>query len=114
MDTAAKDITTSSVEELNETKPTENEIDGNDKKQENKDEWVDLLGSGSIMKKIIREGLPDTKPQRLQKCRINYTCTLEDDPEVILQEEGNEIFLGDCDVSYCNLLVIELNLILIK
>ncbi|XP_019877780.2 peptidyl-prolyl cis-trans isomerase FKBP8 [Aethina tumida] len=98
MDTAAKDITTSSVEELNETKPTENEIDENDKKQENKDEWVDLLGSGSIMKKIIREGLPDTKPQRLQKCRINYTCTLEDDPEVILQEEGNEIFLGDCDV----------------
>ncbi|CAH0550282.1 unnamed protein product [Brassicogethes aeneus] len=62
-----------------------------------KDEWVDLLGSGSIMKKILQEGKPDTKPQRLQKCYVTYKCTLEDDT-LVDSVENLEIYLGDCDV----------------
>lgn len=64
---------------------------------EKKSEWEDLLGSGSLMKRIIKEGQPDTRPQRLERCFINYECRLEDGTLV----EGKEYFemlLGDCEV----------------
>lgn len=69
-----------------------------EKQRTGKDDiWKDVLGSGCIMKKIIHEGIPDTKPQRLQTCCINYTCTLEDGT-VIEEVDGMEIFVGDSDV----------------
>ncbi|CAH1116493.1 unnamed protein product [Phaedon cochleariae] len=64
---------------------------------EKQEEWVDLLGSGALMKKIIIEGLPDSRPQRNETCRINYTCYLED--ETVVDGANNfELNLGDSDV----------------
>ncbi|KAL3285718.1 hypothetical protein HHI36_000247 [Cryptolaemus montrouzieri] len=59
-------------------------------------EWVDLLGSGVIKKKILEEGEPDSRPQRQQVCTINYELFVED--EIIEKQENFEIDLGDCDV----------------
>lgn len=59
-------------------------------------EWIDLLGSGGIMKKILKEGEPDTKPQRSDKCEIHYTSTLEDD--TLVEDTSETIHLGECDV----------------
>ncbi|XP_056638956.1 peptidyl-prolyl cis-trans isomerase FKBP8 [Diorhabda sublineata] len=62
-----------------------------------KPEWVDLLGSGAIMKKIVVEGEPNSRPRRNEKCVINYSCYLED--ETLIQQERNfELNLGESDV----------------
>ncbi|RZB40286.1 peptidyl-prolyl cis-trans isomerase FKBP8 [Asbolus verrucosus] len=66
-------------------------------KSDEEPEWVDLLGSGSILKKITKEGQPDTKPQRLQKCVLNYELTLTDGT-FIEKKDNFEIQLGDCEV----------------
>lgn len=71
----------------------ENQIDH--KNSEN--EWVDLLGSGAIMKKIIKEGTPNTRPERQQMCSIGYELYIKED-KVIEKQEKLEIDLGDSDV----------------
>lgn len=62
-------------------------------------EWQDLLGSGSIMKKILEEGTPDTRPERLQRCTINYELGL-DDGTFVERKENFEVHLGDCEVIH--------------
>nr|XP_023015036.1 peptidyl-prolyl cis-trans isomerase FKBP8-like isoform X1 [Leptinotarsa decemlineata] len=77
--------------EKNQEKKVENSV--NDPKEE----WVDLLGSEAIMKKIIKEGLPDSRPERNEICRINYVCCLED--ETVVETANNfELQLGESDV----------------
>lgn len=66
--------------------------------REKKNEWEDLLGSGSLMKKILREGEPDTRPMRLESCFINYVCKLEDGT-VVEEKKNFEMLLGDCEVK---------------
>ncbi|VEN61029.1 unnamed protein product [Callosobruchus maculatus] len=66
-------------------------------KETPRDEWTDLLGSGVIMKKVIIEGKPDSRPERSEKCIVNYTCYLED--ETVIESCGNfEVYLGEYDV----------------
>jgi FK506-binding protein 8 len=60
-------------------------------------EWIDLLGSESLLKKITKVGQPDTRPQRLQKCTINYELTLSHGT-FVERKENQEIQLGDCEV----------------
>lgn len=73
------------------------ENDEDKEKEEKKDEWQDLIGSGGILKKVIKEGKPDSRPQRMEQCTINYTCTLEDG--TIVEKEDNFVFtLGDCEL----------------
>lgn len=60
-------------------------------------EWVDLLGSGAIMKKILVEGKPNSRPHKNEKCIINYSCYLED--ETLIQHERDfEMNVGESDV----------------
>lgn len=66
--------------------------------REKKHEWEDLLGSGSLMKKIVNEGHPDTRPMRLERCFINYECRLEDGT-LVDEKENFEVLLGDCEVK---------------
>lgn len=63
------------------------------------DEWVDILGSGVIMKKVLKEGTPDTRPEKQETCTINYELYVEED-DVIQKEENFEIDLGDNDVRF--------------
>lgn len=61
------------------------------------DEWEDILGSGSIMKKIIQKGTSESRPQRLQVCQINYESKLENG--ILIEKCDNfTMQLGDCDV----------------
>lgn len=62
------------------------------------EEWQDLLGSGSIMKKILIEGKPDSRPQRLERCTINYECSVENG-DFVEKQENLEVLLGDHEVS---------------
>lgn len=60
--------------------------------------WEDILGSGSVLKKLIKAGIPDNRPKRLGTCKIRFVCTLEDGT---LVEEKNDftVQLGDCEVT---------------
>lgn len=69
-----------------------------EEKESKKNDWEDLLGSGSLMKKVIKEGEPDSRPQRLEKCVINYRCALEDGT-LVEKQENFEMLLGDCEVK---------------
>lgn len=62
-----------------------------------KPEWEDLLGSGSLMKKLLTEGIPNTRPQRLERVIINYECRLEDGT-LAYKHENFSMLLGDCEV----------------
>lgn len=67
--------------------------------EKSENEWTDILGSGGIMKKILQEGHPETRPEKSDKCEINYKCMLED--KTLVEEAQNfEINLGECDVRY--------------
>lgn len=90
------------VEEISENQIKEEDEDISNKSsisvQETQEEWEDILGSGSIMKKIVQHGKPDSRPQRLQNCEINYEIQLEDG--VLVEKCNNFVMqLGDCDVS---------------
>lgn len=74
-----------------------NTVKSNDKDIPKKDEWEDILGSGSLLKKVIQEGTPDCRPQRLDNCIVNYTCTLEDGTPVERKEKF-KVQLGDYEV----------------
>lgn len=81
----------------NKTEPLENDGSLNET-DEKKDEWVDILGSGGIMKKTIIEGKSGTQPTRTEKCTINYICSLEDGT-VVETVNNFSFFLGESDVS---------------
>uniref|UniRef100_A0A1Y1KRE4 peptidylprolyl isomerase n=1 Tax=Photinus pyralis TaxID=7054 RepID=A0A1Y1KRE4_PHOPY len=78
------------LEDVNTVKPNDNDVP-------KKGEWEDILGSGSLMKKVIQEGKPDSRPQRLDNCIVNYTCTLEDGTSVERKEKF-KVQLGDYEV----------------
>lgn len=62
-------------------------------------EWEDILGSGALLKKIIREGKIDTKPKRQMICTVNYTLRTEEGI-VIEQVENIKVQQGDLEVGF--------------
>lgn len=83
---------------LEEMRANELQIEKTNAVEEQKEhDWEDLLGSGSLMKKIVRDGEPDSRPMRLEKCVINYECRLEDGT-LVEEKENFEMLLGDCEV----------------
>lgn len=79
-------------------KTDDDSTEKNDENAQVENEWVDILGSGVIQKKILKEGIPDSHPQRQQTCVINYELFVEEN-DIIQKEENFEIELGDNDVS---------------
>lgn len=53
------------------------------------------------MKKVLKEGQPDSRPSRSSRCVINYTCKLEEAHEDDFADvaDGYELGLGEGDVS---------------
>lgn len=61
-------------------------------------EWQDILGSGGIMRKVVKEGVPQSSPGRAGSCRIKYECRLQDG--TLVESCDNFIVqIGDCEVS---------------
>ncbi|KAJ1530594.1 hypothetical protein ONE63_005476 [Megalurothrips usitatus] len=68
-----------------------------EKAEDGKSEWLDILGSGQIKKKILVEGEKDTRPQRSDLCEINLEGRLKDGTII---EKYDNLFLhaGDGEV----------------
>lgn len=70
---------------------------GNVEGEQNEEVWEDLLSSGAIMKLIVKQGKPDTRPIRTQTCVIDVDCCLLDGT-VVEKKVDSEIVLGECEV----------------
>uniref|UniRef100_A0A1B6JU69 peptidylprolyl isomerase n=2 Tax=Homalodisca liturata TaxID=320908 RepID=A0A1B6JU69_9HEMI len=83
--------------ELSENSNNQQEklIEISESEPEKEDEWLDILGSGQLLKKIIKNGKPDTRPQRLDICTIKYVGKLDDK---IVDEGEVAINIGDAEV----------------
>ena len=85
------------------TKPDEAEIDKKDNETEAKEEeedpdWVDILGTGHLKKKVLCEGQGmDTRPERGQLVTIRSSGQVEGGGQVDCNEEI-QFVLGDGDV----------------
>lgn len=102
------DVETNSLEqEIVESVQSENSNKSdNTLRNESSAGWEDVLGSGSVLKKIIKEGKPDSRPKRLDVCKIRFTCTLEDG--TVVEKKNLSVQLGDCEVrrvSFCCLIL---------
>lgn len=60
--------------------------------------YQDILGSGDLMKKIIKQGIPDERPMKGEQIVINLVGRLEENDVKIEEEKNLEITLGDCEV----------------
>ncbi|KAF5307152.1 hypothetical protein FQR65_LT00668 [Abscondita terminalis] len=99
----------SSVEDLNSETNSEkgsstvkenvksSDIKKSDDQSPESSKWEDILGSGSLLKQIVVEGKPDSRPQRLQNCVINYECTLENG-KVVEKKEKFKVQVGEYEV----------------
>ncbi|KAL1449201.1 hypothetical protein WDU94_000420 [Cyamophila willieti] len=74
------------VEEINEN-------------EEQEEEWVDILGSGHIKKKILKKGEPDTRPQRGDLCVVSGFGKLEDDT-IVETFDNLEVCVGDLELVH--------------
>ncbi|XP_065335302.1 peptidyl-prolyl cis-trans isomerase FKBP8 isoform X2 [Cloeon dipterum] len=61
------------------------------------DEWIDILGSGQLKKKVLKAGNPGTRPQRGDVCYMNIEGKLEDGT-VVEKLENFEIQVGDAEL----------------
>lgn len=64
---------------------------------EEEEEWLDILGSGQLKKKVIKKGTPDTRPQRSDVCTLSYEGKLEDGT-VVEEAHRIQINVGDVEV----------------
>ncbi|CAH1389110.1 unnamed protein product [Nezara viridula] len=61
------------------------------------EEWMDILGSGHLMKKVLTPGLPNSRPQKSDICVLNIVGCLEDGT-VVERHENLEINHSDNEV----------------
>lgn len=65
--------------------------------------YQDILGSGDLMKKIIKPGALDERPMKGEQIVINLVGCLEEKGDKFEEENNLEITLGDCEVSILTL-----------
>lgn len=61
--------------------------------------YQDILGSGDLLKKIIKQGAPDDRPMKGEQIVVNLVGRLEEKDDVIEEKKNLEITLGDCEVT---------------
>jgi len=81
-------------EQHNEDFPSQPVNEGEPKEQT----YQDILGSGDLLKKIIKQGALDERPMKGEQIVINLVGRLEENDDIFEKEENFEITLGDCEV----------------
>ncbi|XP_022181773.1 peptidyl-prolyl cis-trans isomerase FKBP8 [Myzus persicae] len=81
-------------EHNNEDVPSQSVNEGEPKEQT----YQDILGSGDLLKKIIKQGALDERPMKGEQIVINLVGRLEDNDDIFEKEDNFEITLGDCEV----------------
>lgn len=71
------------------------------------DEWMDILGNDQLRKKVLKAGLPDSRPNRGDLCTIQIVGKLEDGT-IVEKEEETIIQLGDMEVIQVNFVILRI------
>ncbi|GBP13797.1 Peptidyl-prolyl cis-trans isomerase FKBP8 [Eumeta japonica] len=97
-----EDLALAAAQEIEEAKLADAVAQESQKSADEKtEEWQNLLGSGSLLKKIIKSGdeSEGLRPKRGDICRISYELRLRDNTECIIeQKEQTKIYCGDNEV----------------
>lgn len=96
-----EDLASAAAHEIEEAKLAEAAAAERDRSAEIKtDEWQDVLGSGALLKKIIKEGNESSgsRPQRSDICRISYELKIRDTEHIVEKREQVKIYLGDNEI----------------
>ncbi|GAB0088433.1 Peptidylprolyl isomerase [Sergentomyia squamirostris] len=91
-----KSSSNSSFEDLTTAADVEKNLEKEDE-EKSQDDFMDILGSGQLTKKILVKGVDDTKPLTGDVCRISFEGKLEDGT-VVEQEEDFSINVGEHEV----------------
>lgn len=67
------------------------------KSSSSEDEWIDILGNGQLRKRVIKAGIPNSRPSRGDACKINAIGKL-DDGTIVEQHEELNFQQGDVEV----------------
>lgn len=89
-------------DDLNKSKKIYN-LDLNEKeKTANEDGWIDILENGQLLKKVLKEGIDETRPQRSCKVIINVKTRIKETGQEVVSEtfENFTAFVGDYDLVH--------------
>ncbi|KPJ03297.1 PREDICTED: peptidyl-prolyl cis-trans isomerase FKBP8 [Papilio xuthus] len=97
-----EDLASAAAHEIEEAKLAEAAAAEKEKSAETqKDEWQDLLGSGALLKKIIKSGddSEGLRPHRGDICRISYEIKIKDSNEHYFEKRDQiKIYVGDNEI----------------
>ncbi|XP_038119862.1 peptidyl-prolyl cis-trans isomerase FKBP8 isoform X1 [Culex quinquefasciatus] len=82
--------------EMNSQQPEPSEPTPSTSKEEPKEEYMDILGNGTLLKKVLQEGT-DERPEGRDIAVINFTGRLEDGT-IVEQEQGMVVQIDDVEV----------------
>lgn len=82
---------------LNNITDDEKVVKKDETKEEKEEEWLDILGSGQLKKKVIKHGQPDSRPQRADVCIIKLIGKLENGT-IVENSDFLTIHVGDAEV----------------
>lgn len=78
-----------------EGKLTEDKNDAESDEKSKEGEWEDVLGSGHLLKKIIKKGT-DVRPDRREICELKYKCYCDD--KLIEESESKKVPVSDSEL----------------
>ncbi|XP_049876963.1 peptidyl-prolyl cis-trans isomerase FKBP8 [Pectinophora gossypiella] len=96
-----EDLASAAAQEIEEAKLAEAAAAEKEKPAEAKtDEWQDVLGSGTLLKKILKAGdeSDGLRPHRSDICRISYEVKIRDTGDLVEKRDQVKIYLGDNEV----------------
>ncbi|XP_072942552.1 peptidyl-prolyl cis-trans isomerase FKBP8 [Epargyreus clarus] len=102
-----EDLAAAAAHEIEEAKIAEAAATASEREKEKHPEapatvdgWQDLLGSGAILKKIVKAGdeADGSRPQRSDICRISYEVKIRDHDAVFEKRDQVKIYLGDNEI----------------
>lgn len=68
-------------------------------------QYMDVIGSGDLLKKIIKQGISDDRPTKDEQVVLNFVGRVEGHDDVIEEEQNLEVTLGGCDVIYLKMYI---------
>ncbi|KAJ2948286.1 hypothetical protein O0L34_g7520 [Tuta absoluta] len=96
-----EDLASAAAAEIEEAKLAEAAAAEKEKSPETKsEEWQDVLGSGALLKKILKPGdeSEGLRPQRGEICRISYELKHKESDHVVEKRDNIKIYLGDNEI----------------
>ncbi|XP_022818113.1 peptidyl-prolyl cis-trans isomerase FKBP8-like [Spodoptera litura] len=97
-----EDLAAAAAQEIEEAKLAEAAAakDKSNTDETKTDEWQDVLGSGALLKKILKVGEESNglRPHRSDICRISYEVKIKDTDHVVEKRDHVKIYLGDNEI----------------